>query len=679
MPITHDHDFRSPEELDALFYDQSWMITCRNQENGSYQKYLTDLTDAWKAADAQTRQQLADGQPPTALAKCIRYALIHTTIVGNLGHPSALRSVYSDDADLPPDPDALKELLTDEDTPADPSPLTLESSAQIENLRKRASALIELLKDAAEEDRDALLLAIVETILAIQDKFMGFPNHLWNGLEDYLTAERVAYYSRLIFASPNEVACAWFIFEWARKFNRKLLAEAIDTTFSFQDAFVRTVTLLPIVERTHGTQRARILQQMYRALPHMDNPQLKSRVLLILVGELKGKKRAVVVQQAILTIPRVPGFSRGWDAARLMRYLTRAQRTRFLTKILSSPDAASRVEACITLWRYLPQKTRQQMVNRTLQVRDLPERAKFLAQIAYHLRSGEGYPEAIQQIVNAINGIRNEDYRRSTILAVQKVVQDDAITQAASLPVKRLTADVETLPGYRFAFAQCDPQWVAYALGKLSAFMNTALKTRALSLMVDLALETEPHDYTAEAIEGIAPYLDEAHLDSALEGALRISDNSSRVWALSGLAPFLTGERLERCLQEALDSSGLLNDPSSQADGWYAADMAARTLTLAQRPYPGTCAEQCAGYRQTGPGSLISMRESNSWRIWTRKHSPIWLKKFFRIFKRSPNRILTATHSAHSRAWHPICRRILSRPPFRAPKAFRIVMLVNAQ
>jgi hypothetical protein len=96
VQTTNEHDSRSLEQLKSLFQDQQWLITNLSQSNGSYQTYLADLITVWKAADAQTRQQLGDGQPPTALADCFRYALIHTTIAGNLGQPSPIHRNYGD-------------------------------------------------------------------------------------------------------------------------------------------------------------------------------------------------------------------------------------------------------------------------------------------------------------------------------------------------------------------------------------------------------------------------------------------------------------------------------------------------------------------------------------------------------------------------------------------------------
>jgi hypothetical protein len=576
VPATNEHDFRSPDELKSLFRDQQWLITRLVQDNRSYQGYLSDLIEAWKAADAETRQQIRNEQPPTSFADCVRYALIHTTIVGNLGRPSTLPSIYSDNGDTPLTAEFLTALTTDVPV-LEPSQPSLETIATIEKPQKRAEALIQLAEHAAEEEREGIVSSAIANILAIQEEYWEFPSHLWERLQPYLGSAHFSQFARRVFESPNEVARAWFMSILAGKFDSKLMGKALDSAFSIADSSARTITLLHLVFRTRGKRRAKILQETYRSVGEIDHPVSKSRILVELVRKLTGKQRANIIRQAIATIPLMPGSSRGWHAYRLMPYLTRTQRIRLLKKVLSVKDLVGRIEACLTLWRYLPKSTHQQVFNMTLQLRDRCERAKQLARIAPKLRTKAAYQEAIQEIVEAIQEIRNEDRRRQILSTIQIDVQDEAIEQAAKLPVKRLTPDLEALPSYRFAFAQRGPQYIAYALGNLSASMDDALKARSLPLMVDLALEIDLHDYIAEAIERIAPDLDEKHLRIALDGALQIGENSSRVWALSGLAPFLAGEQLKICLREAVSAIGLLKEEDYQSD-WSVVDMAARLL-----------------------------------------------------------------------------------------------------
>lgn len=563
MSNTNEHDFRSLDPLTAQFRDQQGVIAYLAQENGGY---LADLQTAWKAADTRTRQQLRDGQSPTALADCIRYALIHTTIVGNLGRPFPLPSVYGGN-NAPLNFESLQSQLPDVE--------------RLDNPEQRAKALIEAAAHASDETRDSAVRSAIESVLtiAIDEDYWSFSPELWDTLYPCLIGDRFSEYTHIIFTSPNEVARARFIHLVIRKNNGKLVREALKAAYAIQDPEMRPHALRDLLRHTKGNQRSRILQKLYRSVFLIADPYWKSDLYLQLIRQLKGNPRAYAIRQALATIPSIVGEYRGRYANELMPYLTRAQRSRFLRRVLSVKGAVSRLEACLSLWRYLPASARKQALPLALKVRDLSKRAKYLAQIARRCRSNAAYQEVIDHIVSAIQEIRNEDERRAVIAEIRRYVQDEALDWVANQPVKRLTSDLDKLPGYRFAFAERDRQYVAYALGNLSAYVSKPVNRLSQSLMVDLALEIDLHDYVAEAIERIAPYLDEAYLGYALEGALNIGNAWSRVWALSGLAPYLSGERLETCLNDALDATGLADkDNDSHVGSWFEVDMAARLM-----------------------------------------------------------------------------------------------------
>jgi hypothetical protein len=326
VSTTNEHDFRSPEELKSLFNDQQWLITRLAQDNRLYQAYLSDLIEAWKTADSQTRQQLRNEQPPTSFADCVRYALIHTTIVGNLGRPSTLPSIYSDKGDTPLTAEFLTALT--HDVPVlEPSQPSLETIATIEKPQKRAEALIQLAEHAAEEEREGIVSSAIANILAIQEEYWEFPSHLWEYLRPYLVSDRFSQYEQMILASPNEVARGWFLSLLVWKIKGRLPRKALDSAYSIQQPLVRAFTLRDLVHRVRGKNRARILQKMYRAMLKLNDPIWKCMILVELIGKLSGKQRARSSQQAIATIPLVTSRHRGWVAHMLMPYLTRVQRT----------------------------------------------------------------------------------------------------------------------------------------------------------------------------------------------------------------------------------------------------------------------------------------------------------------------------------------------------------------
>lgn len=68
------------DELHALFKNQNWMQVRVPQSNYDYDSYLADLMIAWQDAHKRTQAQIAAHETPTALADCLRYALIRTSV-----------------------------------------------------------------------------------------------------------------------------------------------------------------------------------------------------------------------------------------------------------------------------------------------------------------------------------------------------------------------------------------------------------------------------------------------------------------------------------------------------------------------------------------------------------------------------------------------------------------------
>ncbi|MBN2006084.1 MAG: hypothetical protein JXA21_22190 [Anaerolineae bacterium] len=66
--------------LQALFANDAWLRARVSHDNYAYDGYLMDLVLAWEHAQDLAIHQIADWQPPLAVAECIHYALIHTTI-----------------------------------------------------------------------------------------------------------------------------------------------------------------------------------------------------------------------------------------------------------------------------------------------------------------------------------------------------------------------------------------------------------------------------------------------------------------------------------------------------------------------------------------------------------------------------------------------------------------------
>ncbi|MBE7557270.1 MAG: hypothetical protein HS126_40050 [Anaerolineales bacterium] len=69
------------DHLRALFDNDAWMHARFEGSGYIYDGYIKDLMPAWQEnAHQQALQQIEAGEEPTAIAYCVRYALIRTTI-----------------------------------------------------------------------------------------------------------------------------------------------------------------------------------------------------------------------------------------------------------------------------------------------------------------------------------------------------------------------------------------------------------------------------------------------------------------------------------------------------------------------------------------------------------------------------------------------------------------------
>jgi len=519
MTDVYDDDSRS---LDSLATDS----------------YLTDLQAVWKTADARTRQQLRDGEPPLALIECFRYALIHCTNASSINMFKAPREIMPGD------------LIRD-------------------SLEEHAETLV------AKLPQEGTVPAAIEAILAIEgDDYWSFSENLWESVYPYLENKHVEH----ILASPNEIARARFAYLVICKAPSRLARKALKAISAIRNRDTRRWALHHSLRRTRGKLRAQVLQKLYRNVLCMEAPQWKSHFLAGMICDLKGHQRAEAIRVAIKCIPQDMPDLRCRNAARIMPYLKRGQRTRFLRKMVREPEKmlVSRLHGYLSFWGYLANAVRKEALPLALKIREPQTRAKFLAKIAEKLHSGSAYEATVLHMVEALGEIRNEDIRYAALAEAQEHVHHAALDHAATLPVKRLAPIAEELRGFRSGRAGLDQRYIAYALGNLAAYMSEADNIWAQGTMVDMALEIDMDDYVAEALEEIAPHLKGIYLTEALNGALRIGDELSRVWALSGLLPYLKGEEHDMALSDALEC--LADAVELKIEPWPVVDMTVRLL-----------------------------------------------------------------------------------------------------
>src|SRR3712207_3912216 len=66
--------------LRALFENDAWLHARLEGNAYNYDGYLADLMLSWECAQEQVEHHIRAGQEPSALAVCVRYALMRTSV-----------------------------------------------------------------------------------------------------------------------------------------------------------------------------------------------------------------------------------------------------------------------------------------------------------------------------------------------------------------------------------------------------------------------------------------------------------------------------------------------------------------------------------------------------------------------------------------------------------------------
>jgi hypothetical protein len=188
--VYHLENTQQWDELHALFRDQNWMHVRVPQREYEYDGYLADLLIAWQDGQKRAQAQITAHEMPTALAACIRYALIRTSVnslAANYEPALVARAVeiglWSAERALSlaakvPDPEQRAKffvtLLTstriDHEPRASAQREGLAAARAIEEEWPRAEVLVALARQLTGEEREQALREGLAAVRAIEDE-----------------------------------------------------------------------------------------------------------------------------------------------------------------------------------------------------------------------------------------------------------------------------------------------------------------------------------------------------------------------------------------------------------------------------------------------------------------------------------------------------------------------------
>jgi hypothetical protein len=580
-----DGDPTAAEELKALFADQEWMKARFEQSNYSYDGYIADLMLAWNHAHAAAQRQTEADQFHTALADCMRYALICTSLNSLAANYVPALVARAVETGLWPGERAL--------SVADRVPDPEERVAMFMALLATNRLGPELRSRAAEAGLAAALVIKDERVVGPDIKRERGRAPALAALAPHLTGQALERGLAAALAIRDEGGRAWALAALAPHLTGQARAQALEAglaaALANRDEGGRAKALAARALALTGQPRAQALWEglaaalairdewgRARALaalaPHLTGQALerglaaalairdeghRARALAALAPHLTGQAQAQALEAGLAAALAIGDeWSRAWALAALAPHLTGQALERGLAAALVIKDEKGRARALAALAPHLVGEARAQALEEglaaALAIGDERDRAAALAALAPHLTG-----QALERGLAAALAIRDEWHRAEALAALAPHLTGQARAQALE-------------EGLAAALAIRHESSRAWALAALAPHLTGQARAQTLGGGLVAALAIRDEGGRARALAALAPHLTgqarAQALEEGLAAALAIRHESSRAWALAALAPHLTGQALERGWAAAL----VIRDDQYRAE-WLAA------------------------------------------------------------------------------------------------------------
>jgi hypothetical protein len=515
---THLYNGRQHDRLQALI-SLAWMAARFEGSSYAYDGFIDDVMLAWQTAHKEAQRQIAAGGVPAALADCVRYALIRTSInsLSASYHPALVARALETGLWPPeralsvagrvPDPkervDMFAALLAtgqlNEKQSAQAQEADLEAALAIEDEKSRARALAALAPQLTGEARTQALARGLEAALAIEDEEdrARMLVRLAPQLEGEAQTQALARALEAVLAIGDEKDRAQMLVRLAPQFEGELLAQGLEMALAIEDERSRVEALTALAPKLTGEVLARALE----AALAIEDENDRVRMLVSLAPQLTGEVQTQALAHALeaaLAIEFVG--TRAMALAALAPRLEGELLARGLEAALAIEDEWARVEALAALAPRLDGEALARALRAALAIEDEEGRARMLVRLALQL---EG--ELLAQALEAVLTIGYEGHRALTLVALAPQLEGELLAQGLE---------------------------VALAIGDERS--------------------------RVEALAALTPQLEGELLARALEAALAIEDEEDRARMLVRLVPQLEGEALAVLLPATPDPAAVL-------------------------------------------------------------------------------------------------------------------------
>src|SRR5690606_38923293 len=301
----HLHAAGRDDELKALFEDQEWMHARVARDGYTFSGYMQDLNISWEHVAHKTAlAQIDAGSEPTALAGCVRYALIHTSsnsLAENHTPESAVRAVERQ----APDPEQRGKL-----------------HVQFSDEWSRADTLTVIALQLDGEQRDQVLRQALNAALAIPSEWAQAA--VLAGLAPLLDGEPLQQALNAALAISNERRQIRALTRPARQLDgeqrSQVIQRALATTLAISDEEERAEALTLLAPHLDGE----LLQQTLDAALALSDAEAQMQVLtsLLSASSSDATLQTQLIRQTRLSIARALLSFRAKPRKDVLRFLT---------------------------------------------------------------------------------------------------------------------------------------------------------------------------------------------------------------------------------------------------------------------------------------------------------------------------------------------------------------------
>ena len=583
-------DSETADELNELFANPSWLHTRVAQSNYRYDGFIADLDTTWRYAQTRADIQIETSVDPSALADCVRLALIRCTInslaasyvpelvgyaVKNQIWP--LERALSIAFRVPDAPDRAAIWLGLLQTGALPTSNIQEAAqhcltaaSQINSQSERAEILANLVPHLPDDlVEQALVLAIAFSEEALKSRSIevlaprlsqeslqqalieasalnheGFRAEVLARILPLLSRQQLNEGIAAVQASHNEANRHSAV----RSIGNSRLHGTTDSTLGEKTHTIDKVNASPSGFEAQTQEIAQDTSQFHRldtsralsvALEIWDNTY-RAEVLARLAYRLTGGLRDKALREALAAALAIPyNWYRANALAMLVPQLEGEDRQSALEEALSSAlgirERWLKGEALASLGPYLSKELLERSLQSLVGVRDDFFVAKALVALSPFL-SSEDEERVLQHSVDAIMRIQGS---RDQSIALAGLPPEMSRKMLGAAVTKGLVeAAITSSKSYQMPVVVAE---------------HHELREHELVRRLEGVCRSGSGAYRAEQLEILAPYLPtESMLEQATQAAIEIRNERYRSVALTALAPQLRGKLLRKVLAAAV-------------------------------------------------------------------------------------------------------------------------------